>query len=191
MKTKLFLSVFLVLSVFFSAQNYNQQVIATSFTNFLNQLKNKQIDQVVESIYPKFFTATPELKKDQMKMILNMTYNNPVMKVEIKNFKVVGAGKPDLIQGEYFSTINYAVRIHFNAEGMNEKMRNTIKNMLVQKYGTGNVIYYPNEMSYYINAKMKACAVSKDQKIWKFVLIENEFKPRVTKVLPKKILDKL
>ena len=62
--------------------------------------------------------------------------------------------------------------------------------MLVQKYGQGNVIYYENEMAYFINAKSKACAVSKDKKNWKFVLVEKEMKGVLDKILPKKVLDK-
>jgi hypothetical protein len=188
MKIKFLLGLFLLMSLLFSAQNNDQHAISKSFSSFLNQLKNRDIDKAVDNIYPKFFTVLP---KDQMKMILNMTYNNPIMKVEIINYKVSQIGNIELVKGEYFSVVDYSTRIRCNAEGMQDEMRNSIKNMLIQKYGKGSVVYYPKEMAYYINAKMKACAVSKDQKIWKFVLIENEFKPRLTKVLPKKILDKL
>ncbi|WP_312076775.1 hypothetical protein [Chryseobacterium sp.] len=188
MKSKIILSLFIVFSVMFSAQNTDQQNITKSFSAFLNQLKNKQIDQAVEGMYPKFFTVVP---KDQMKMVLNMTYNNPIMKVEILSSKVNAAEKPELIDGEYFSLIDYAMRIRFNAETMNDEMRNSIKNMLVQKYGQGNVMYYKNEMAYYINAKSKAYAISKDKKNWKFLMVEKEMKSNLAKVLPKKILDTL
>lgn len=188
MKTKFLVSLFLMMSVLFSAQNSNQQAISKSFSSFLSQLKNRDIDHVVENIYPKFFTVLP---KDQMKMILNMTYNNPIMKVEIINYKVTQVANPELINGEYFSLVNYSTRIRCNAEGMQEEMRENIKKMLVQKYGSGSVVYYPNEMAYYINAKTKAVAISKDRKNWKYVLVEKEMKQQLNKVLPKKILDKI
>ena len=191
MKAKLLALVFLSLSLFFSAQNNDQKAVTKSFTDFLTQLKNKEIDRVVESIYPKFFTATPEFKKDQMKMILNMTYNNPIMKVGIEKFKVINVGSAELAEGEYFIPVNYSVRMYCNVEGMSDEMRKKIESMLFQKYGRQNVVYYPNDMIYYVNAPMKACAISKDRKNWKFVMIEKEFKPRLAKVLPKKVLDKI
>ena len=73
---------------------------------------------------------------------------------------------------------------------MNDDMKKKISNALIAKYGKNNVKYLPNENSYLINANMKACAVSKDRKYWKFVIIEKQFKSELVKVLPKKILDK-
>lgn len=172
----------------FSAQNADRQNITKSFSGFLYQLKNRDIDKVVENIYPKFFTVLP---KDKMKMIFNMTYNNPIMKVEIINYKISQVGNSELVNGEYFSVVNYSTRIRCNAEGMQEEMRNTIKNILIQKYGNGSVVYYPKEMAYYINAKTKAIAVSKERKNWKYILVEKEMKSQLNKVLPKKILDKI
>jgi len=187
MKSKLIFSLFFFITVLISAQKNEQQTINNSFTTFFNQLKNKQIDQAVENIYPKYYTFA---SKDQMKMILNMTYNNPMIKVEVQNFKVNKIGNPDLVNGEYFSVVDYSTRVRFGTENLQEEMRKNIQNMLVQKYGQGNVIYYENEMAYFINGKSKACAVSKDKKNWKFVLVEKEMKGNLDKILPKKVLDK-
>jgi hypothetical protein len=38
---------------------------------------------------------------------------------------------------------------------------------------------------------MKTCAISKDKKYWKFVILEKEYKAQLKKVLPQKILDKI
>ena len=61
---------------------------------------------------------------------------------------------------------------------------------LTAKYGANNVKYVASEGSYLINAAMKACAISKDKKAWKFVILEKEYKKELVKILPKKILDK-
>ena len=55
MKSKLIFSLFFFITVLISAQKNEQQTINNSFTTFFNQLKNKQIDQAVENIYPKYF----------------------------------------------------------------------------------------------------------------------------------------
>ena len=69
-------------------------------------------------------------------------------------------------------------------------MKKKMSSALTTKYGANNVKYLANESSYLINATMKACAVSKDRKTWKFVVLEKEYKKELVKILPKKVLDK-
>jgi hypothetical protein len=168
--------------------NPDDLAIKKSFTYFVNSIKAKKIDQAVSCIYPKFFTVIP---KDQMTQILNMTYNNPFMKIDIQGLQFGNIEKPELISGEYFSITNYILKLKCNVSSMNDDMKKKISGVLMSKYGKNNVTYLANESSYLINANMKACAVSKDRKYWKFVILEKEYKAQLAKVLPKKILDKI
>lgn len=191
MKTKSFLFLFMFLSLMSFAQtkvNPEDAAIKQSLSYFVNTIKTKKIDQSVNCIYPKFFTVIP---KDQMTQILNITYNNPFMKIEIQDFKFGSIEKPEQIDKEYFSIVNYFLKLKCNVGSLNEDMKKKIQAMLIQKYGKNNVQYAAKENSYIINANMKACAVSKDKKYWKFVILENEYKSQLVKVLPKKILDKI
>lgn len=190
MKTKSLLFLFVLLSFMTFAQtkaNPDDAAIKKSLTYFVNSIKSKQIDQAVSCIYPKFFTI---VSKEQMTQILNMTYNNPFMKIEVQDLKFGNIEKPELISGEYFSISNYFLKLKCNVGSMNDDMKKKISNALTAKYGKNNVKYLANENSYLINANMKACAVSKDRKYWKFVILEKQYKSELVKVLPKKILNK-
>ena len=191
MKTRSLLFLFVLLSFLPLAQTKvspDDAAIKKSLTYFVNTIKTKQIDQSVNCIYPKFFTVVP---KEQMTQILNMTYNNPFMKIEVSNLKFGNIEKPELINGEYFSIAQYYFTMKCNMSSLNDDMKKQINTMLEKRYGKNNVKYLSKEGIYTINTNMKACAVSKDRKNWKFVILEKEYKPQLVKVLPKKVLDKI
>lgn len=191
MKTRSLLFLFVLLSFLPLAQtkaNPDDAAIKKSLTYFVNTIKTKQIDQSVNCIYPKFFTVVP---KDQMTQILNMTYNNPFMKIEVSNLKFGNIEKPELISGEYFSIAQYYFTMKCNMSSLNDDMKKQVNTMLEKRYGKNNVQYLSKEGIYIINTNMKACAVSKDRKNWKFVIVEKEYKAKLAKVLPKKVLDKI
>ncbi len=191
MKTKSLLLLFALLSFISFAQtkvNTDDLAIKKNLTYFINTIKTKKIDQSVNCIYPKFFTI---VTKEQMTQILNLTYNNPFMKIDVQDLQFGDIEKPELIGGEYFSIANYYLKMKCNVNSLNDDLKKQMNAALVSKYGKNNVKYLANEGSYLINANMKACAVSKDRKYWKFVILEKEFKTELTKILPKKVLDKI
>ncbi|MFS4470197.1 hypothetical protein [Chryseobacterium sp. T20] len=190
MKTKSLLFLFVLLSLMTFSQtkvNSDDAAIKKSLTYFVNSIQSKQIDQAVNGIYPKFFTI---VSKEQMTQILNMTYNSPFMKIEVQDLNFGNIEKPELITGEYFSITHYFLKLKCNVSSLNDEMKKKMTSALTAKYGANNVKYLANEGSYLINASMKACAVSKDKKAWKFVMLEKEYKKELVKILPKKILDK-
>lgn len=190
MKTQSLLFLFVLLSMKTFSQtktNPDDPAIKKSLTYFVNSIQSKQIDQAVSGIYPKFFTI---VSKEQMTQILNMTYNNPFMKIEVEDLKFGNIEKPELITGEYFSITPYFLKLKCNVSSLNDDMKKKMNGALTAKYGANNVKYVASEGSYLINAAMKACAVSKDKKTWKFVILEKEYKKELVKILPRKILDK-
>ncbi|MDQ1857136.1 hypothetical protein [Chryseobacterium sp. WLY505] len=190
MKTKSLLFLFVLLSSMTFSQtktNPDDPTIKKSLTYFVNSIQSKQIEQAVSCIYPKFFTI---VSKEQMTQILNMTYNNPFMKIEVQDVNFGNIEKPELITGEYFSITPYILKLKCNVSSLNDEMKKKMTSALTAKYGANNVKYLANEGAYLINASMKACAVSKDKKAWKFVMLEKEYKKELVKILPKKILDK-
>ena len=191
MKTKSLLFLFVLLSFISFAQtkvNTDDLAIKKNLTYFVNSIKTKKIDQAVNCIYPKFFTI---VAKEQMAQILNLTYNNPFMKIDVQDLKFGAIEIPELINNEYFSITNYSLMLKCNVNSMNDEMKKQMNAALINKYGKNNVKYLANEGSYLINAGMKACAVSKDRKYWKFVILEKEYKTELAKILPKKVLDKI
>ncbi|MDR4954477.1 hypothetical protein REB14_20025 [Chryseobacterium sp. ES2] len=190
MKTKSLLFLFVLLSLMTFSQakaNPDDSAIKKSLTYFVNSIQSKHIDQAVSCIYPKYFTV---VSKEQMTQILNMTYNNQFMKIEVQDLKFGNIEKPELITGEYFSITQYFLKLKCNVSSLNDEIKKKMTSALTAKYGANNVKYLANEGSYLINANMKACAVSKDKKVWKFVILEKQYKKELLTVLPKKILDK-
>lgn len=191
MKTRTFLFIFMLLSLVTFAQtkaNPDDAAIKKSLSGFISSIKEKKIEQGVNYIYPKFFTVVP---KEQMTQILAMTYNNPFMKIDMSNLRFGAIEKPEKTGSEYFAIAPYFFTLKCNVSSMNEDMRKKIGAAFTQKYGKNNVKYLAAEGAYLVNARMRACAVSQDRKIWKFVILEKEYKPQLVKVLPKRILDKI
>ena len=191
MKTKLITALFILISLFSFAQtkvNTDDQAIRKSMVYFANTIKYKKLDQTVDSIYPKFFTI---VNKEQFTQMLNMTYNNPFVKIDVLDMKFISVGKPELVEGENFSITSYYLKLKADVSSMNEQMKKSVSEMLEKKYGKGSVEYLAKEDAYIINAPMKMVAVSKDKKDWKVVFADKEYKKQLIKILPKKILDKL
>lgn len=191
MTTKLITALFILISLFSFAQtkvNTDDQAIRKSMVYFANTIKYKKLDQTVDSIYPKFFTI---VNKEQFTQMLNMTYNNPFVKIDVLDMKFISVGKPELVEGENFSITSYYLKLKADVSSMNEQMKKSVSEMLEKKYGKGSVEYLAKEDAYIINAPMKMVAVSKDKKDWKVVFADKEYKKQLAKILPKKILDKL
>lgn len=190
-KTRLLTLAFIIFSCISFAQtkvNTDDQAIRKSVVYFANTIKYEKLDQTVSCIYPKFFTVVP---KDQVTQLLNITYNNPFVKIDVQDMKFASVGKPELIDGEYFSLTSYYLKLKGDVSSMSDDLKNKIGEMLIAKYGKNSVKYNAKEGSYIINAPMKAVVISKDKKSWKLVLAEKEYKSQLKKILPKKILDKI
>lgn len=190
-KTRLLTLAFIIFSCISFAQtkvNTDDQAIRKSVVYFANTIKYEKLDQTVSCIYPKFFTVVP---KDQVTQLLNITYNNPFVKIDVQDMKFASVGKPELIDGEYFSLTSYYLKLKADVSSMSDDLKNKIGEMLIAKYGKNSVKYNAKEGSYIINAPMKAVVISKDKKSWKLVLAEKEYKSQLKKILPKKILDKI
>jgi hypothetical protein len=190
MKNKLITAFFIVISVFSLAQtkiNSDEIQIKKSLTYFVNTIKAKKMKQAVDCIYPKYFTV---ISKEQMTQLMEMTYNNPLLKIDVQDLNFGVIEKPELIDGEYFSIANYGFKLQYDISSMNDEVQNKIETALKAKYGNGNVDLLEKGI-YIINAKMKACAISKDKTYWKFLILEKNFKPQLVKILPKKIFDKI
>jgi len=119
MKTKLITALFIFVSLFYFAQtkvNTDDQAIRKSMVYFANTIKYKKLDQTVDAIYPKFFTI---VNKEQFTQMLNMTYNNPFVKIDVLDMKFISVGKPELVEGENFSITSYYLKLKADVSSMN------------------------------------------------------------------------
>lgn len=194
MKTKLFIliiSFFSVLSCDKKLDVGYEQEIKKTLTAFIENIKSKKIEEAALYIYPKYLD---QITREHMIYALNVSYNNPALAVDVKDFKIDKIDKPEKINDEYFSMVDYSFRMKFKADWNlipnPEILKQKIGMGLEIKYGKENVQYFSKEDYYLINAKMKACAISKDGKDWKFLIVDGNDKLELMNILPEKILQK-
>lgn len=195
MKTK----IIIILLSLFSIYSYSQTKdsppvteIKKTLVSFAKSLQTKNINSTVELIHPKYFTVTP---KDKMQQMLSFTYDNPYLKTDVTKFIIHSVEKPEKIGSEYFSVTDYSIRMNLKIDWAQlpvaEEMKQQIRQSITKQFGDGNVQHVQKGDYYIINTKMKACAVSGDNKNWKLILLEKKQKPQLMKILPKKIVDKV
>ncbi|TXF79228.1 hypothetical protein [Chryseobacterium sp.] len=194
MKTKFLIFLVTLFSIYSCSQSKTENsddYIRKSLTAFVENIKEKKINSAVEFIYPRYFEV---VQKEQMTQILNLTYNNPSIITEIQRFEIDKIEKPEKIKSEYYSIADYSfkmkLKINWNSIPNSGQAKSQIKEGLIKKYGNDNVQYFSDEDYYFINAKMKACAISSNEKDWTFLIVEPQYKPQLKSILPQKILNK-
>ncbi|MGH1516694.1 hypothetical protein [Chryseobacterium sp. JK1] len=192
MKIKLIVAIISFFSVLCFGQKKEvdyHEGIRRDFTSFFKNIKDKEIEKAVDFIYPKYIAG---IGRDKMFTILSLAYNNPAFATDIQDFKVDHIKKPEFIKEEYFSMIDYSFAMNFKVDWKvindPESMKQKIHDALMLRYGKDHVTYFSDGDYYSIHAHMKACAVSKNEKNWKFLLVEENNKP--VNILPQKVLDK-
>jgi len=164
--------------------------IKRDLETLLMAIKSKNMDKVTAQIYPKYFKV---VSKDQMKQILNMTYNNSAINTNIQDFKILNITRPKKIQNEFFSFVDYGfkmnLKIDFSSFPNGQKLKKQIIEGIYTKFGKDNVNYNAKSDYYIINAKMKAYAISSNGNEWKFIIVDKKNNPQLINILPKEILD--
>ena len=185
--------ILLIITLIFSLLSCSQEqleksTIKNDFEKYLLAVKNKKIDDAVNCIYPKFFDIVP---KEQMKQMLEITYNNPQLGFIFKKYNIDDIKKIEHIKKEFYTTVNYTfdVELQLNSEELKSK-QSLIKDKLESKFGSDNIKFSNENQTFQIHSTKKAIGISKDGKTnWKFVVMENEYKPYLIKILPEKIIN--
>ena len=117
-----------------------------------------------------------------------------MLDIKILDFKATSIEKPEKINNEWFSIVNYSskmnLKVDWNSIPNGQTMKKQINDGLYKKFGKANVTYISKGDYYLINSKMKACAISGNSKDWKFLILEESYKKNLNNILPKKIIDK-
>lgn len=178
---------FLIVSVFSCSQN-KHSTIKEDFTKYIVSIQNKKIDEAVNCIYPKFFEIVP---KEQMKRMLELTYNNPQLALSINKFNIDNIKSAEKINNEFYTTVDYTfdIDIKINSGELKNKM-DLLQKGLESKFGSENVKFNDLKQSFNIHSSKKAIGISNNGITdWKFVVMENEYKPYLLRILPKKVIE--
>ncbi|MFZ4928181.1 hypothetical protein [Chryseobacterium sp. Mn2064] len=192
MKIKLIVGIISLFSVLSFGQTKKvdyEAGIKRDFTSFFKNIKDRNIEKAVDFIYPRYLNITD---RQQMVIVLNLSYNNPILITDVQELKINHIEKPELIDGEYFSVTDYTLdmklKVDWKVINDPEAARPMINDKIITQYGKDHVAYFSDGDYYSVHAQMKACAVSKNEKEWKFLLVEENNKP--VNILPQKVLDK-
>ncbi|MDX6182072.1 hypothetical protein SGQ44_14000 [Flavobacterium sp. Fl-77] len=193
MKKTLFTVLILVTSAVVTAQEY-KKAIEKSFTEYLNAIANKEFEKSLDFVVPEFFDIYP---KGQMIAVMEQTFNNPAIKFELKDPKILKINDAKKIENKYYSLLSYShqmnMKVNEGAEQSEEEKKaqnSLIATSLKEEFGEGNVKYNDTTGFFEIQIEKQVYTISKNsQTDWKFLVIEKKQKAFLEKLLPKELLD--
>ena len=194
LKTIITSLLFLLLSFTNYAQDYKKE-ITTEFTAYLDALTNLEFEKSVEYLSEDFFKIVP---KEQMIQLLESTFNNPNMEIQLKDSEVVNVADKEKFDKKYYATLIYSsvmdMKINNPEEEEKEQrdLRNTLLLLNFQKtFGFENVKYDKEKDQYEIKATKEVYAISNDGETnWKFLVVEKKQRFILEQFLPQELIDR-
>jgi len=194
-KKTLLTILFLTICTVGISQDYKKK-IESEFTEYLNSIVNMEFEKSMEYITPEFFEIVP---KSQMIKLMEQTFNNPAMEIEIKNPKILTVNDSQNIENKYYSLLTYSNQMNMKINGeesetADEKTTriNLTKLSLEQTFGSENVKYNDETGFFEIQSQKEVYAFSENgESDWKFLVIEKKQKMILDKLLPKELAEKI
>ncbi|MFD0964355.1 hypothetical protein [Pseudofulvibacter geojedonensis] len=194
-KRTLLTILFLIICTNGIAQKYKKN-IKSEFTEYLNSLINMDFEKSFEYITPEFFEIVP---KSQMLQLMEQTFNNPAVVIEIKNPKILTINDSKKIENKYYSLLTYSNQMNFRMKSEEEEtedektMRiNLTKLSFEQNFGSENVKYNEKTEFFEIYSEKDVYGISVNGETnWKFLVLEKDSKIILTKLLPKELAEKI
>lgn len=186
MRRLIILGFYLIISLRLSAQVYKDS-IRNQFGTYTELLKNKEFAKSMDYMNQDFINL---VSKKQLLELLEKTFNNPEMDIELKGFNIIAIGDSKLINGKSYSKIKYSnlFKMRQKAETLRQTDTLAIINSLEEKFGKGNVSYDKSSAFYTVLAIKNVVANSKDKKHWTFVVVEEKQKPLLERFISKELL---
>ena len=194
-KRTLLTTLFLTIYTIGIAQDYKEN-IKSEFTEYLNSLINMEFEKSFEYITPEFFEIVP---KSQMIKLMEQTFNNPTMDIEIKNPKILTVNDSEKIGNKFYSLLTYSNQMNLKIISEEEetedekKMRiNLTKLSFEQNFGSENVQYNEKTEFFEIQSQKDVYGISENGETnWKFLVLEKDSKIILDKILPKELAEKI
>ncbi|UZO82377.1 hypothetical protein NBT05_07850 [Aquimarina sp. ERC-38] len=178
-----------------SSKEYEQ--IKKDLKQYLQHIVNKEFEESMDYMPSEFFDIFP---RSQMLLVMENALNIPDVEMNFKNPRIESIEKSVKIKRKYYSFITYSTVTSikmlddFSDETLDEKTFriNLIKLSLEKGFGSNNVAYKSRTDSFEIKTSKNAYAISKNGKSnWKFLVLEEEQKIVLEKILPKDLHSKI
>jgi len=133
-----------------------------------------------------------------MIQLLESTFNNPNMEIQLKDAEVVSVADKEEFNKKYYATLIYSsvmdMKINNPEEEEKEQrdLRNTLLLLNFQKtFGLENVKYDKEIDQYEIKATKEVYAISNDGETnWKFLVVEKKQRFILEQFLPQELIDR-
>lgn len=193
----------LILLILISKLTFGQEVekyeeyLNKDFIEYNDLILKQKFDKSMDFMLPEFFEIIP---RNQMVLLMKQVYNNPELEFKMDKPKDIDYGKPEKIEGKYYSEITYSydIKMKFHSvekiedEEQNELDKNLTKLSLEKTFGSGNVIFNEETEFYEIHSIKNAIGISENgTSDWKFLIVEPKQKFILEKILPKELTEKL
>lgn len=180
-----------------SAAKSPAQSIKDDFAKYNQHILDKEFEESMNYILPEFFEYFP--KKDLI-AVMEMMFNGTEVIFDLGEPRNIEIGEIEQIEERYYATINYDYDMNVkyvslaDPNATEEEQELTRKLIITQmENAMGGKVSYDEETDFYsVVAKKVSFAISDDGlSNWKFVVVENEQKALLEKLLPQKLIDNL
>lgn len=197
MKSSLILLLALMFNAFCSieAQNVNEN-IEKGFVEMQSAIMNKDFKKSVEYIADELFKVIP---KDQLISVLELTFNNPQMEIELSLPENISISIPMKEGGKYYSILSFPsiqkIRL-LDPNGLplskdDEKVI-SMRSAFESVAGADNVTFDDESMFFTVIIDQKAVAISENGKDgWKYMNFDKSQATLFEQLLPKTVIEKL
>lgn len=161
------------------------------FNAYSKLVLDKEFDKALDHVHEGIFEIAP---REQMKAILEQTFNNTMMEVEMSMPEISGVSATKKIENTHYLKFvsKNIVKMRFSTQAIGEGDESIakVRQGLEAQFGQANVSYDNTTRFFSVSATKPVIAASTDKKTWKFVTIDNEqLIPMLEKFIPKEILD--
>ncbi|TPV35021.1 hypothetical protein FJ651_05700 [Paucihalobacter ruber] len=189
----------LLVTAFLSAAIFaqtDQQVIQATAQTYMNAVKNKDIDKMLDAMLPDVFEM---VNRNQLKMSMEQMFNNPNMIIEYLSAKIFDISETVRHKDNKYARINYdsSFKMLFPSDDgisaeENKSMLNSMKSVLESQFGKDSIVLNYDESSVTVNSNSYMYAVSSPKfDGWKFINDDNAMGQLAKNIIPAEVISVL
>lgn len=184
---KLILCLLLSLSLLPAYSQSYKDDLKRQFLTYTEHLSKKEFTQAVEYINPDMFAILP---KAQLITVMEQTFNSKEVSFDFQQPTFLAINDKQTIKGIDYVKFEYTniMEMKYKSGEIAPKDSTMMLGILQGQFGEENVSYNTQKDSYAIKVLKKVIANSRDEKNWKFLVIEERQRPLLEKILPKELL---
>ena len=189
----------LLFTIFFTAVLFAQtdkQIIETTAQSYMNAVKNKDIDKMLDAMLPDVFEM---VNRNQLKMSMEQMFNNPNMTIEYLSAKIFDISETVSHKENKYARINYdsSFKMVFpSGDGIsaeeNKTMLNSMKSVLESQFGKDSIEINYEKASVTVNSNSYMYAVRSPKfEGWKFINDDDSMGQLAKNIIPAEVISAL